>query len=207
MSKVNLNTKVVALAIALVSVFSINLKAQGDYLITNEGEKIIVGKDAKMGADIFYFKDKNFKEQKYRQSHIKVLFFGGRIYIRPRKHYLEEIVCYNDKYFLTNYFEIKGHGNFFYYYNIYDWSLNEVFTKGRQDFGGMWSGGKEKKLEKVDKNVKPYFGDCKSLMDKMTDNVNSDRLLCKEIYNEKCGTKDISEFLKTFLSGQTSNKK
>jgi hypothetical protein len=207
MKKVKLNIKAVMLAIALASLCSFNLKAQDDYIILKkDGKKIIVGNDAAMGPDILYFHDKNSKRQEYRQKHVKFFTFGGRIFIGPsNSRYLEEIICYNDKYILTSYTES---GNNFAFYAIYDWTLKEMSTHNRQDLGGMWGGGKAKKIEKFSKNVEPYFGgDCKSVIDKMTNNINTDNLLFKEMFVEKCGTKDISEFLKAFLSGQIDNGK
>ncbi len=207
MKRIKLNTKVVALAIALASLYNVGLKAQDDYLITKkDGKKIIVGTDAALGPDILYFNDKNSKRQEYRQKHVKFFTYGGRIFIGPsNSRYLEEIICYSDKFILTSYTE-SGSGGFAYY-AVYDWTLKELSTHNRQDFGGMWGGGKPKKIEKLRKVLEPYFGDCKSIMDKMIANINSDNLLFKELFVEKCGTKDISEFLKAFLSGQIDNTK
>ena len=104
---------VAAIALVLICFFSTNAQTADAYLITNAGEKVMIEGSAELGTMYVSFQGgpKN-KTITYLHSEIKLLTINNRLFLTlplfgGKMMRLEEIVCYNDKYILTTYFEIK----------------------------------------------------------------------------------------------------
>lgn len=198
------------IAIILFAV-AFNLKAQNNYLLTKTGEKVtIIGDNLSLDVDYVSFRIENKEKKKgyedvvYKDKKIKMFEFEGRVFmVLPDKksNNIQEIVCFNDKYFLTSWY-VNGTD---YKIKVFDWSFNSItnlkplrVTKKYQT----------KDLEEL---VKPYFGDCPNVIDAMVKNINTEHrvgayttgeIIIKDIYAVKCNntTKTIKDLIKTFLA-------
>jgi hypothetical protein len=189
------------LAILLFAASTLSVKAQNDYLLTNTGEKVnimgslyldvnyvsfnVENKEKKKGYEIVVYKDKKFK----------MLQFGDRVFmVLPdgKQNNIMEIVCFNDKYILASWFV----GGTTLFIKIFDWDLNSI-CKLKQLFVG------EKYQKKdIEDRVKPYFGDCKNIIDAMYKNVADGKThITDDLYAVKCNTnKTVNDLIKKFLA-------
>jgi hypothetical protein len=189
------------LTILLFAATAVSVKAQNNYLLTKTGEKIAIMSDLSLDVNSVGFKIENtakkngFEWASYKDKNFKMLQFDGRVFmVLPdgKKEYIQEIVCFNDKYILTTWF-VGGSDLFI---KIFDWDLNSI-CKLKQLFAG----------EKFQKNdikdrIKPYFGDCQNIIDAMYKNVEDKKShITDGIYAVKCNTnKTINDLIKKFLA-------
>ncbi|HXD92418.1 MAG TPA: hypothetical protein VNX01_04355 [Bacteroidia bacterium] len=190
------------LAILLFAASILSVKAQNNYVLTKTGEKIAIMEDW-LKLDVNYIavhvekkeNKKGFESVVYKDKNFKMVEFGGRVFmVLPdgNKEYIQEIICFNDKYILTTWF-VGGSDVFM---KIFDWDLNSV-CKLKQLFAG------EKPQKKdIEARIKPYFGDCKNIIDAMYKNVADGKThITDDLYAVKCNTnKTVNDLIKKFLA-------
>ncbi|HWY13307.1 MAG TPA: hypothetical protein VN026_18400 [Bacteroidia bacterium] len=192
--------KLMTILLFVVTVLSI--KAQNSYLLTETGEKVTIMGDLKLDFDNVSFKIENKEKKKgfeyvgYKDKKIKMIEFVGRVFmVLPDKKniYLQEIVCFNDKYILTSQFR----GGSDYFIKVFDWNFNSICNL-KQLFAG-------KKFQKndIEDRIKPYFGDCSNVTDLMAKNIQDQKnQIIEDVYAVKCNstTKSIQDLIKAFLA-------
>jgi hypothetical protein len=198
--------KLLAVLLFVMASF-LSVKGQNDYLITNEGEKVVIAGDASLSTEWITFKGSNDKTVDYKHKNMKFMTVANRLFLTlplmgGKMVRLQEIVCYNDKYILTSFFQ-----NGSYSVLVFDWDLKMIQphrfidkkTKGQK--------------ENIEKDIKPYFADCNKALDIMKKNIDamgdskyatSHEGILANVYAVKCGgTKDINELIKKVLASTT----
>jgi hypothetical protein len=207
---------VAAIALVLICFFSTNAQTADAYLITNAGEKVIIEGNAELGTMYVSFQGgPKGKTITYLHTAIKLLTINNRLFLTlplfgGKMMRLEEIVCYNDKYILTTYFD-SGH-----YIVLFDWDMKIVKPLK------LISNGRKKQIKNIEEDIKPYFGDCKEVMDKVNKQVDDkkgqgfagrndssvEEWLMYDINVANCGgTKNINDFVKKVLDKPEPTKK
>ncbi|HTA63415.1 MAG TPA: hypothetical protein VK835_13205 [Bacteroidia bacterium] len=202
------------LAVLLLAMASfLNVKGQGDYLITTEGVKVPIEGNALLSTAHVSFLV-NGKREYYKHTDLKFLTINKRLFLSlPLKEgkmmRLQEIVCYNDNAILTSFYQNGG-----YNLLVFDWDLKTAVPHR------LVSNKKSKQKEFLDENYKPLFKDCSKAFDIFyqnianteTETVMQDGHKCKvdkvkmldNVYALKCGgTKDINTLIKTYLASSS----
>jgi hypothetical protein len=202
------------IVLALLIVSFLNVKAQdgGNYLITKEGEKVTILGDASLSTEWISFRDNNGKMLDYKHKNIKFLTINNRIFFTlqlmgGKMMRLEEVVCFNDKYILTSFYQ-----NGDYSILVYNWDFKLV-----QPHKSL-SPYKKKQEADIEKYVTPYFPTCakayevmaKNIADEETEKIYEDghyrkvykiRSMLDNVYAVSCGgTKTLSDMVKAFMA-------
>ena len=187
--------------------------SQNNYLLTKTDEKVAITSNLELNDSYVYFrtenkeKKKGYDENVYKDKQMKMLEFDGRVFmVLPdgRGNYIQEVVCFNDKYILTGWF-YGGSGLFI---KVYDLSFNSVYN-----FKPLRV-GKKYQLKDIEEHIKPYFGDCANVTDVMVKTINDDDKtqtlsgrtvkahMLVDIYAVKCNhtSKSINDWIKAFLA-------
>jgi len=133
-------------------------------VVTTKGDTINLYGDISMGDGLIYFKNEKGKNDMYAAKKVQYMIANNRIFktlhVRGGVD-LQEILAYNDKYVLTQY--VSG-GAYF----VYIWTRD--FQPVEKELS-LYTLHHQSKL--IEKKIKPYFGDCKELIDKMETNIEN----------------------------------
>ncbi len=205
-------------AVAIVSFSFFNVKAQNNYVLTKAGEKVIIMDDwLKLDFDYIAVhienkqKKNGFESVVYKDKNLKMFEFGGRVFmVLPDKKniYIQEIVCFNDKYILTS--EFRGGSQ--YFVKVFDWNFNSVSNLKPLNVG------KKNQRRDLEVLIKPYFGDCTNVIDMMDKNISNEHsagvystgeIMTENIYAVKCNntSKSINDLVKAFMALPEPTKK
>jgi hypothetical protein len=159
-----------------------NVSAQAIGFLTtweNENEKIEVYKSVTVDVDEVKTYDASGKLLKFKNKLVKSLSAEGHEFRSMRVNSVQtrqlvEIVATSGKYLLATYFSTAR------YWLIFDLQGNTVVKQTGYNFA---TGLKKSTLEKI----KPYFGDCAGLMEKMETNLNiKGNQLFDDVVNYEC---------------------
>jgi hypothetical protein len=168
------------------------------YLYENYMEKFPNG-------DLKFSTDRKVKEYKVKENDIKWLVLGNKVYCGygyknyDKKSYsLEEVIAITKDYVLAC--SGNGQSGALHIYNLKDSKLayNELLYIG--DFGKKSLKKSAETLEKL----REYFGQCKELLSKMQQNLDSEKYMIDGIHAISCnGGPDIKEYMETYKDYRT----
>jgi hypothetical protein len=206
-----------ALAFIIISFFNVKAQTSESYLITEKNEKVVIQGDVELGAGYISFNGgPKGKTITYTHKEIKFLTSNNRFFLTlplygGKMKTLQEIVCYNDKYILTAYFDGHTHDII-----VFDWDLKRVKPLTIIDT-------RSRKQEKnIEEDIKPFFGDCKNVMDMVykhvadkqsagyggRNEVSKNDWLMDGLYAYNCSSnKNINTIIKNVMDAPAPEKK
>lgn len=207
----------VVILLSVISFFNMNAQSADSYLINDKNEKVQITGDVELGAGYVSFKGgPKGKTVTYSHDEIKFLTTNNRFFLTlplfgGKKKMLQEIICYSDKYILTAYFDGHTHDII-----VFDWNLKRVKPLTIIDTRAR------KQEKQIEEDIKPWFGDCKHVMELVNkhvsdskseglrgrNEVSKDDWLMDGLYAYNCSSgKDINKLIQLVMDAPAPVKK
>jgi hypothetical protein len=150
----------------VLMLISADMSAQNiGFIVMNDSDKVLIYKHALMNGDIVQTCDSAGRWIEFRQGRISRASIKGRDFIGMPvntilTNRLHEVIARSPDYILTSYIDRKKP-----YLFVFDKEKKPVLKRTR-----YYNKGTAKKLQMIRK-IKPFFGNCKELMEKLERNA------------------------------------
>ncbi|HTA61345.1 MAG TPA: hypothetical protein VK835_02770 [Bacteroidia bacterium] len=194
-----------------------NLKAQTNYIITRDGQKVSIDWAASLSISTEGYVDVFPKDGEKTPDGKKVITYKEPKYMRyegrnwltlpmgnPKFRYdwrIQEVLCWTDKYIMTNW---EGENS--YSILIFDWNLNLIKLRQARDYIDLqkqaYAFNYKLNTKVFDKELKHFFEDCTAIINQVAKNNSSKEYTFTDgLSGLHCGTKDINTVIQGVVSG------